>query len=460
MEKTQVTAAAALEKEALLRMQKARSELLFSHPFFGSLALKLVLTSDTKCANLWTDGKILAYNPHFISVMSHEHIMASQAHEILHIVCNHHVRRKGRREKLWNKACDYAINGLLLEAGFSLPENLLLYDKTYADKSVDEIYECLCKIQDNQELHGGAQNALTAEQSEKNAEDAKSGDVNATEEGSEAESKDEQAKGTQGNIKDANSDTKASVSSSGDAPADDFKQSSAEQNFFGEIKDHPLLRIDNKENRQKAEEESLIQMAQAIHSAEGHGDVPMGLLRLYKTRIRPTLDWQILLQRFIENCNDGDYSWSMPNKRYISYDIYLPSRKEPRIALIALAIDASGSIDNDTLGMFCSELEKILENFDTNLFVIYHDTKIQKHDYFSRSDRPLRLFVQGGGGTSYKHVPEYIHKENIQPTCLLWFTDLECTFFPEEPNYPVVWLTTKKAQKAPPFGEVLHLFEL
>ncbi len=448
--------AEAFELTALNRMQKARSELLLSHPFFGSLALKLELKSDKNCPNLATDGKSLSYNPYFISVLSDEHIIASQAHEILHIACNHHIRRKGRDAKIWNKACDYAINSLLNEAGFNLPETFFKHDKAYDNMSVDEIFLELSRLYD-QDIHGGAQSAQVAEQTDKNQEDSSSGSL---ENSQEENSKNEDKKENQAEDTDA-SDTKSSEQNKAGKEGENNSQSSNKQNvqasFFGEINDHPLLSDDNNQSEQKALEDSLIQITQALQSSQNQGDIPLGLLRFYNKIVRPQLDWQSLLQRFIENCNDGDFTWTSPNKRYLSQDIYLPSRKEPRIQTMALAIDASGSVDDKLLSIFCAELESILESYDTDLFIMYHDTKVQKHEIYSRADRPLKLFVQGGGGTSYKDIPLFLEKENIQPSCLLWFTDFECNLFPEEPSYPVLWISTNKEKQKLPFGEIIYL---
>ncbi len=440
-----------MEDKAALSMQKARSELLFSHPFFGSLALKLKLKADKNCPNLWTDGKTLAYNPYFISTLRPEHIIAAQAHEILHIACNHHLRRNGRDEKLWNKACDFAIAGLMQEAGFSLPESMQSYDKNYHNMSVDAIYIFLSKIDDEHETRGGTEMALTAEKTNK-VDNASAGDGNNLEQG-QKKIKNKNKKNSASEQGQGDDQVKAGTSPNNTEHGQGNKNSNSD--FFGEIKDHPQL--DNEKNKKQAEQDSLVQISQAMHSAQGHGDVPLGLLRLYHDLIRPKLDWQVLLQRFLENCNDGDYSWSMPNRRYISQDIYLPSRKEPRIPTMALAIDASGSVDNNLLATFCTELENILESYDTDLFIMYHDVRVQRHDHYTRADRPLRLSVQGGGGTSYKNIPEYLEQENIQPACLLWFTDFECNLFPEEPNYPVLWISTKHLEKIPPFGEVIQL---
>ncbi len=446
------------ETLALQSMQKARSELLFSHPFFGSLALKLELKADHECENLWTDGKTLAYNPHFISILSKEHIIASQAHELLHLACNHHIRRNGRDIKLWNKACDYAINSLLIEAGFKLPESLLKHDKAYDNMSVDEIYTVLQRLYD-QDIHGGAESAQTAEQTDKNDDSSSSGslDNNASELKEEDTKNKKQSEENKDENKEEQSLEKNNATSEGQNNTNNSQSQSVQASFFGEIKDHPLLSEESNESMQKAEQESLIQLTQAMQSSQNQGDIPLGLLRLYKSRIQPQLDWQSLLQRFIENCNDGDYTWSTPNKRYISQDIYLPSRKEPRIQVMALAIDASGSVDDVLLSKFCTELESILEAYDTSLFIMYHDTKVQKHENYTRADRPLKLFAQGGGGTSYKDIPLYLEKEDIHPSCLLWFTDFECTLFPEEPSYPVLWISTNKSKQELPFGDIIYL---
>ncbi len=446
----------ALEDIALRRMQKARADLLLSHPFFGSIALKLELKSDTKCPNLATDGKTLTYNPHFISVLSNEHIIASQAHEILHIACNHHIRRNGRDAKLWNKACDYAINSLLNEAGFSLPETFFKHDKAYDNMSVDDIYVQLLRLYD-QDIHGGAQSAQVAEQTDKSEENGSSGTFDNEQEDKSTEDKKKDTKAENSDEDTAKSQEKNKAENEGDSNENSANKQSVQSSFFGEINDHPMLSEENNKSMQKALEESLIQITQAMQSSANQGDIPLGILRLYQQAINPQLNWQSLLQRFIENCNDGDFTWSTPNRRYISQDIYLPSRKEPRIPTMALAIDASGSVDDKLLALFCAELENILESYDTTLFIMYHDTKVQKHEIYTRADRPLKLFVQGGGGTSYKDIPNFIEKENIQPSCLLWFTDFECNLFPEEPHYPVLWVSTSKEKENLPFGDVIYL---
>ncbi len=436
-------------------MQKARSELLLSHPFFGSLALKLTLKADSHCQDVWTDGKTLGYNPLFISSLNPDQIIGVQAHEILHLACGHHLRRKGRDKNMWNKACDLAINGYLLEAGFRLPKSYSM-DVSYAHMSVDAIYAELISAW-NDEFHGGGQNANFTEERDEEAQS-----VGGTSQGDEGDTVQEEQKANSSDNK-KNDAPKEQQDEEGinNNNLDDAaqKKEKTESAFSGEVIDHPLLSAPNTDKHEEAERETKVNISQAMQSAKHFGDIPQNLLRLFQETLQPKLDWRILLQRFIEDCNQGDYTWSIPNRRYISQDLYLPSRHEQRLLTIALAIDASGSIDKDLLSNFCAELESILDAYDSDLCVLYHDTVVKNHKIFRRDDKPLRLFPQGGGGTDYRHIPKYLEQENIHPACLLWFTDLECASFPEEPYYPTLWVSSKMPKTPPPFGEVIYLYE-
>ncbi len=66
------------------------------------------------------------------------------AHEYLHAGLQHHARRQGRDPYLWNVACDYVVNGWLVEMGIGkMPEIGILYDETLKGCSAEEIYDRL-----------------------------------------------------------------------------------------------------------------------------------------------------------------------------------------------------------------------------------------------------------------------------------------------------------------------------
>ncbi|NTV65915.1 MAG: peptidase, partial [Oscillochloris sp.] len=64
------------------------------------------------------------------------------AHELLHVGLRHDVRGEGRDPYLWNVACDYVINGWLVELGVGqIPAVGCLYDSTLKGESAETVYD-------------------------------------------------------------------------------------------------------------------------------------------------------------------------------------------------------------------------------------------------------------------------------------------------------------------------------
>ena len=67
-------------------------------------------------------------------------------HEYLHVGLRHDVRQQGRDAYFWNVACDYVINGWLVEMNVGkLPDAGMLYDAELKDRSAEDIYDELVK---------------------------------------------------------------------------------------------------------------------------------------------------------------------------------------------------------------------------------------------------------------------------------------------------------------------------
>ncbi len=440
---------------AILAMRRARSRLVMEHPFFGSLALRLHLQPDSGCRDLWTNGRALAFNPVYAATLPENKLMAAQAHEIMHIACAHHLRRKGRDEDTWNKACDYAINHILLEAGFSLPQGFL-HNPEYAGFSVDDIYSLLTRLQERESNNGASamsENGLENSGEAGGAaefENGQAADADAKHKTGQRESQPEAA----GEEQSPQNWRLADVSSD----KDKGRTQSENADFTGEVRDHPALRDSAGESNTGAvERENDIAVTQAMRHALNMGDVPAGLSRFFKKSVRRGLDWREILRRFLEDSADSDYSWSCPNRRYVFQGIYLPSRREPGIASLVLAVDSSGSVDEATLNMFCAELATVLESYAADVTIVFHDSAVQNVQHCGKNGLPPHLAPMGGGGTDYRPVWEYIEQQGLYPACLIWFTDLECDRFPPEPPFPVLWVSTARPASPPPYGQLIYL---
>ena len=103
-------------------LAKARARLVVHAPFYGSMALGLRWQEDATLPTMATDGRAIFYNRAWCDKIGSDKCMGVIAHEVLHVVNKHHLRRRERDPKLWNIAADLVINTILQGAGYPLPE--------------------------------------------------------------------------------------------------------------------------------------------------------------------------------------------------------------------------------------------------------------------------------------------------------------------------------------------------
>ena len=124
-------------------------------------SLKLVWADDIPTAG--TNGILLKINPKFFYELSKEERLFVILHELWHVAKLHSIRRESRDPKLWNIACDYHINNLLLKENYSSFKITVMKDcfkdEKFKDLSEEEIYEELLKeypngLPDNEYLEG------------------------------------------------------------------------------------------------------------------------------------------------------------------------------------------------------------------------------------------------------------------------------------------------------------------
>ncbi len=428
---------------ALSKMVKARAELVLDHPFFATLALRLELREDPACATAWSDGRVLAFNPAYIEAQPLARVKGMQCHEVLHLACSHHTRRGDRDSRLWNRACDYAINPILLDAGLELPDGFL-DDRAYHGKSADAIYETLLSEMD--EVRGGAQSGA-----EQDAEPDEDMDAAA---GGDRSLGGRDRAGSGGRPEDGLPGLRP-ADGGGGRSAGSGENSDPGQS--GEVRDAPVQALGAAEGGDGPDQDDEWRMAvaQAARVAREAGNMPGALERLVSARLEPRIGWRDLLRRFVTESARNDFSWVRPNRRHIHAGLYLPGLDNPELARIAVAVDVSGSIGQDALDSFAGELSCVLEEFDSELCVMTCDVHVTTCQGMTRQDLPLRLDARGGGGTDFCPPFELIEARGEIPACLIYFTDLQCTRYPEEPGYPVLWVTAQEPQSPPPFGEVV-----
>jgi len=124
------------------RMQKARAKMLIKHPFFATLLVSTPWEMTENVPTAATDMEKLYFNPNFMESLTDDEILFVLAHEVMHMALEHGLRKQARNHMLWNIACDYALNLVLEDSGFTIWKEALC-DKIYKDLSADQIYDKL-----------------------------------------------------------------------------------------------------------------------------------------------------------------------------------------------------------------------------------------------------------------------------------------------------------------------------
>lgn len=208
----------------------------------------------------------------------------------------------------------------------------------------------------------------------------------------------------------------------------------------------------------QAEEDWKIAVKQAHQTAKMQGKLPAGLDRIISDLVEPKASWREILQHFVNTAARNDYSWAKLNKRYLARGISVPSLYSHTLGKIVIAVDTSGSIDVPMLSEFASEISSILQEYDCEVIVMYCDTQMypENIETFNQWDLPLEMCPRGGGGTDFRPPFDYLAEIGEQPTCIIYFTDGECSSFPDEPNYPVLWALNGRMRDFP-FGTTINI---
>ena len=183
-------------------------------------------------------------------------------------------------------------------------------------------------------------------------------------------------------------------------------------------------------------------MHQALSIARAEGKAPGGVAETIRNAHASTLDWRTLLRRYMTDAASRDYSWSVPNRRFIDSGLYLPSIRSEGIDTIAVIIDTSGSLPAQTLAWFWAELREIAAEIrPERVFVLQVDAALRDAAEYSADDLPDEITLKGRGGTDFRPGFEWLDEEGIQPSVCLYFTDMGCSSYPEaEPVFPVIWV--------------------
>ena len=400
---------AKLDREVREILITARVGLLLKASFFGNLATRLKLVNaDEWCATAATDGRNFYYNTRFIKMLRPKEVEFLFGHEVLHCVYDHFGRRGDRNPQLWNIADDFCVNADLKKhhVGEFITSVPCLYDHKYDGMSAEEVYDILYEKADKIDINDLLNKMI---------DDHIDGD-------------DEQ-----------------DGSGSGDGDQ--------------EGKGRPKL---SKEERQQIRDEIKEAMLAAA-SASDAGNIPAGVKRLIQELTEPKMNWRELLRMQLESTIKSDFTWMRASRKGWHMDAVMPGMKVDPMIDIAIAIDASGSIDERMLKDFLGEVQGIMDSFPAyKIHIITFDTDTYNPAQYDSDnlDDICDYEVAGGGGTDFDCIFKYLKDNEIEPKRLVVFTDGYPFGSWGDENYAdTVWILHGTTSIVPPWGQFAYYDE-
>jgi len=387
----------------------ARIGLLLRAPFFGNLATRLKLVNaDNWLGTAATDGRNFFYNTEFVNKLKPKEVEFLFGHEVLHNVYDHIGRTGSTRDRqLFNCAADFCVNSDLIDQKIGEKITPCLYDTKYRGWSAEEVYDDLYEKADKIDISNLLQEVL-----------------------------DEHL--------DGSSDSQAG--------------SQDEKDGTGNGRGRP--RLSDEERREIKDEirQALLQAAQAT----GSSNLPAGVKRLIKDLTKPVVNWRELMDQQIQSTVKNDFSWMRPNRRSWHMDAIMPGMTPGSQIDVCVAIDTSGSISEEDIGIFLSEVKGMMESYDEyKIRVITWDTSVYNpQEYTSDNLADIAAYQPGGGGGTDPHcVWDWLIAENIEPKKLIMFTDF--CFYGWRPHdvkdyCDTVWIIKGNENAEPEFGVWAH----
>ena len=402
--------------------------------FFGSMLLHGETTCTDAVPTAATDGINTYFNPEFVQTLDDKELLFVAIHECMHKVYKHlFIWKKLRKEDplLTNMANDYVINPMIRDLD---PEERFLCIPRYKDGPKKG--EVMCLIDDNFE---GMDTKQVIDILRKENEENPQGEGDEGDEGDEGG--------------DSDPEYSEKIMKRAEDQHDDHN--------YGEDGDT---------------EEASIELDRAIRQAvEVAGAGADGVAREIMKLLAVETPWQDILAEFIKQQvkGGGQTTWRKYNRRLIGSDIYMPSMLDERAGSVVVAIDTSGSIPQDILTKFLSELKAIVTDVvPEKLHLMYWGSTVcaeETYDEMTYANLEDSTKPKGGGGTRPACVQERVGDgvktgayQNLDAVIVLtdgyFYGDKQGEW--EQLGIPVLWAVLEHGGNAsftPKFGSLIKV---
>lgn len=384
-----------LDKE--LDRVKTRVFLGNNAAFLGSImcSMNFMWTSDIKTAQ--TNGFRLQWNPYWFLKIPFETRVTVLVHELWHVALLHMLRRGERDPKIWNYACDIAINNMLENEGYTFEGTRPWLDQKYGTKPAEEIYD---------DLIGMPVISIYGLNLWGHEDDDGVGDTE-------------------------------------DIVEPDEGDTNGQGNF-------PIINtVVHASHVAKLAGEST------------EGGAPGEVQSVLKRFLQPKLPWEQLLFNFFNELAQEDYTWMVRDRRYSHVYLPSLMEDENGLEHLIYYLDVSGSVSDAEVIRFNSEVKYIKEQLKPKkLTLVLFDDRIQREYVFEEEDVFEEVVVVGRGGTSLGPVRDHMLEHKPTAAVVFSDLDCApMQPLPAGEDIPVIWIAVNNTGAVVNFGKLVHIRE-
>jgi len=391
------------------RLDKSMFRMFQDFPFWAFLIEKcnVKLTEDKRVLTACVDrnGNIF-FNREFFTSLSDNMVHFVLAHEVMHMLLDHHSRVGGRQAYLWNVAGDVLINEMLqdhfsqkgtrLDLSSYISCQSFNFDIDHNTMTTEEIYELIIKNSPKMKAKG-------------------------------------RGEGESG-IQDGND---LADFEPGDGPSGQD------------------IRTASEDTPQNAKEWADAGLEAATRSRMA-GNCPAFMERQIDKLLNPEIAWNEVLAYYLRNkfCmkSKNRHTFTPPNRRYLYQDVIMTSRIGKKKPSIAFSIDTSGSMSGDDIAKGIAEMDAIRKMYKVPVYLLEADYTVHRAKWVQPNEQIPSL--KGGGGTSFVPVMDHLKQNKPDVDVLVYFTD-GYGEFGNDPGFDVIWVVNSSVQ--PPYGKTIRI---
>lgn len=447
-----------------------KRKLLIKYPTFGSVIANLEFQASKDIATAGTDGKVLLYNPEFVSGLSDKERTFLFAHEVCHVAFEHIFRSEGKDSRLWNIATDSVINALLkqdglpmIEGGVDIPEAVNydaeeMYNKLLEEKKKQQEQQSSQGNQEQQSSQGNQEQQSSQGNQEQQSSQGGQGQQNSQEQKEEQsdvghdthslwdKAIEERKKEQQEQAKQkAKKEKEGKTTAKDKEKQDDIEQKEQQTNEFVEKGEKETFKQNKIERRKQLQELSKELAEQSSHEA-GTGIQRQGKKLSDIGIATPLIDWRKLLRQAVKY----DEEWTRKNAR-MRNGYFRHRVEEIPIPETEILLDTSDSVSETLLRNFLRECKNILAN--SKVKVGCFNTEFHGFTELRRVEDIDNMSFPIGGGTDFNAAVEAFSRR--VPNKII-FTDGEAPM-PEKAVRNVIWVVFGKQQINPKGGKVINI---